>query len=118
MITLRTWNVLLLSALQQEPRDEAWLSTLFAQFNAFVALYRSVLRNVGDSATDSFVIDINHAYLAVKLWLICAFHRGQHQDQGDTPTLIVWNQLWAPFEGLVNGYEKEVRIGVSSVSVR
>lgn len=110
--------MLLLATLLEDPVDERWMSTLFAQFSAFNLVYVTTIRSIVETAPETAVIDINHVYICVKLWLLFACHRGQEQDKGDVPTLTVWNQLWPAFESLVRQYERDARKGISSVRVR
>lgn len=43
--------------------------------------------------------DINHAYISLKLWILMAGHADHYT------ALTTWNELWPPFENLINSLE-------------
>jgi hypothetical protein len=69
------------------------------------------------SLPESAVTDINHAYIAIKLWLLLAQAKASAGDGGTVYSLTVWNELWPPFERLVNMLESEIQSGTPSVRI-
>jgi hypothetical protein len=78
-------------------------------------------------ATEPTTTDINHAYIAIKLWILLARRSSLAESQIDTVTpgplrignvaeIAVWNELWPVFEGLVDRFETDPQTGNLSVS--
>jgi hypothetical protein len=73
----------------------------------------------GISPPESSITDINHAFIAIKLWLMLAqiVSRSDNSDRGDDGgdqwALFVWNELWPPFENLLNILEGEAHTNSS-----
>lgn len=66
---------------------------------------------------EAAITDINHAYISIKVWLIIAQMKASRDGSGcSTEALIVWNELWPPFESLIQFFEAEFRMGLSPVS--
>ncbi|KAH7926319.1 hypothetical protein BV22DRAFT_1063234 [Leucogyrophana mollusca] len=108
---VRAWNILLLASLADPSRKHA--TTLFSQFSAFtLPYYRSLGGYVqaGTTPSESAAVDIEHAYIALKLWLILAQLLSSTSVEASVPqenarvdaTRRVWNELWPPFETLVD----------------
>lgn len=74
------------------------------QFNALRANVHSEAPN-WDLAT----ANINHAYVAIKLWMMVACEIPEQEVEGVsiTSTPWVWNELWPPFEILAFNAEKQ-----------
>lgn len=130
ILSVRTWNVLAFAALSN-PSD-AWASTLFAHFSTFSLSYNICLRPFGSPSSnppEAAQTDINHAYSAVKLWLLLALKKFRLkgvsvnkekdpvvlEDNEDAATRLVWNELWPPFALLVNFFEAEPQTSERSV---
>ncbi|KAG7452502.1 uncharacterized protein BT62DRAFT_879722 [Guyanagaster necrorhizus] len=113
-MTIRAWNVLILSALMDP--SENWITLIYMQLPTFSSAYQTALRGylqAGTSPPESAITDINHAYVAIKLWLILAQKRAVKEEEGCVSAFTVWNELWFPFESLVNVFEAEVQVGLS-----
>ena len=121
---MRTWNILVLAALL-EPSDK-WISILFDQLQPFSSAFSSSLRPYG--LAEPTTTDINHAYIAIKLWLLLARRSSQADSLTDTVAatgtvrigsgaeFTAWNELWPMFEGLANHFETDPQTGNLSVS--
>lgn len=101
---LRWWNFLLLQALTSHEDETREL--LFAHFMQFTIAYGSVLRPAAN-VPDPPASDINHAYISIKQWLLLAQGTGPTSrlpyagvEDTHARTLLVWNELWPPFERL------------------
>ncbi|KAK0459777.1 uncharacterized protein EV420DRAFT_1620288 [Desarmillaria tabescens] len=113
-MTIRAWNMLVLSALMDP--SESWITLMYMQLPTFSSAYQATLREylqAGTSPPESAITDINHAYVAIKLWLMLAQKRAVKEDGGSISAFMVWNELWPPFESLVNVFEAEVQVGLS-----
>ncbi|KIY72162.1 hypothetical protein CYLTODRAFT_367962 [Cylindrobasidium torrendii FP15055 ss-10] len=110
---VRAWNMLLLAALTDP--EERWVNLLYLQLPTFSMLHQHALRANfhGGGAPDSAIADINYAYASIKLWLLIAQKRSAREGDHPTTALMVWNELWPPFEGVVNMFETEVQAGLS-----
>jgi hypothetical protein len=120
-VTLRTWNILALAALSES--SEKWVSILMDQLQSFSSAFSSSVRSHEPTTTD-----INHAYVAIKLWLLLARRSSRAESLVDiaiTPGALrtgsgvefaVWNELWPVFEGLANHFECDPHTGNLSVS--
>ncbi|KAK0483676.1 hypothetical protein IW261DRAFT_1464504 [Armillaria novae-zelandiae] len=114
IMTIRAWNVLILAALMDP--SENWITLMYMQLPTFSSAYQATLRGylqAGTSPPDSAITDINHAYVAIKLWLMLAQKRAAKEEEGSISAFMVWNELWPPFESLVNVFEAEVQVGLS-----
>ncbi|TFK54850.1 hypothetical protein OE88DRAFT_1674178 [Heliocybe sulcata] len=121
-LTVRSWNVLLITALSTDLRTSPRL--LLEHFPAFLLVYHRLLRiYVSDSGTLGLTgADINYAYIAMKLWLLLArkVHLVDREtgDAEETPGTMedvvsrrLWNDLWPPFEHLLTAFEVDTQIG-------
>ncbi|KAG6879986.1 hypothetical protein C0992_008579 [Termitomyces sp. T32_za158] len=76
----------------------------------------NVINRLSDSGTEglaisseSALIDLNYAYIAIKLWILLASKVSESGGVGkDLQTLAVWNELWPPFEGLIDQFELDL----------
>jgi hypothetical protein len=94
---------------------------LFARLSSFSYAYYAVLRPytqsaISSSTVESSTTDINHAFIGMKLWIMLAQKASTINNVGDLNPFSVWNELWPPFEGLIDVFELEARAGQSSVS--
>ena len=55
--------------------------------------------------------DINYAYIAIKLWLLLAQKKSELDASGNVIFASTWNELWPPFEHLVNTLENQFEAG-------
>jgi len=130
-LTVRTWNILAFAALSH-PMD-AWASILFAHFSTFSFAYNGSLRAFGNSGTsppETAQADINHAFSAIKLWLLLALKRFRLkgvspskekdptvlEDNEDAATRMIWNELWPSFALLVDSFEPEARTSLAALT--
>ncbi|KAH7914698.1 hypothetical protein BJ138DRAFT_1143394 [Hygrophoropsis aurantiaca] len=104
---VRTWNIILLAVLSDPSRKHALM--VFSQLPAFLPpYYRCLGTYVQAGATlESAAADIEHAYTGLKLWLLLAQSlsektTGLSGNQDINPTRRIWNELWPPFETLVD----------------
>ncbi|RXW20753.1 hypothetical protein EST38_g5104 [Candolleomyces aberdarensis] len=113
--SLRSWTVLALAALQEEP-SRKWVLILYHHFMSFSHTYLAAMRTYAQSnlSSESAASDINQAYVATKLWLMLAQRVSNMTGAGDGPMLRVWNELWPVFESIIDGLEVEARAGLSS----
>jgi hypothetical protein len=102
--------------------SETWGSILFAQLSTFSLAHYNSLRlyvQLGTNITESATIDINHAFIAIKLWMMLARKMsGQPSEMTidiENAEIAVWNELWPIFESLMNVFEMEAEAGSSSV---
>lgn len=75
-------------------------------------------------------MDINHAYNAIKLWILLALKKFRLQgisvgrekdpvvleDNEDAATRMIWNELWPAFALVVTFFESENRVMETAVS--
>ncbi|KAF9246494.1 hypothetical protein BU15DRAFT_40292 [Melanogaster broomeanus] len=108
-LTLRAWNILLLAALSDPSSKHDTL--LLAQFDRFLSPYIKTLGVYVQAHTpppETAAADIEHAYIALKSWLLL-IHRltpsRQTIDPGGDLTKRIWNELWPPFESLVDLFQ-------------
>lgn len=106
--------------------SDAWASILFAHFSTFSFAYNVSLRGfakAGTSLTETAQADINHAYCAIKLWLMLALKKFRLQglspgkerdpvvleDNEDAATRMIWNELIPPVLLLVDFFDPKAR---------
>ncbi|KAF9454513.1 hypothetical protein P691DRAFT_770412 [Macrolepiota fuliginosa MF-IS2] len=115
--SMRAWNILAIAALSDNANN-FWVTQLFKQLKSFSTMYFSALwpymKSPG-SVPDSATADINQAYLAIKLWLVIARQSEEAHQVGELVYSSVWNELWPPFESIVNVLETEAQTGVSPI---
>jgi hypothetical protein len=93
---------------------------MFDLLSAFSLIHHTVLRaytQTAVNAADSATTDINHAYIAIKLWLLLAQRKSVTDNGGNATALMVWNELWPPFEAMIGILEADVQLGLSMVGV-
>ena len=117
-ITARAWNILALAALM-EPNAN-WSVMLFTQLRNCSYAHRTALRLHGQSggiSVEPSTADVNHAYITIKLWMMLAQKMSVDSQASDVTPFAVWNELWPPFESLLDALESEARTGLSLVSI-
>ncbi|CCM02372.1 uncharacterized protein FIBRA_04467 [Fibroporia radiculosa] len=137
-VPTRTWNVLVIAALQSSHDVSA--SLIFDYFPAFSLAYSSCLEPYKDpqrlaslEAQNSAYIDISGAYASIKLWLLLVRKAANHhrearerlsedrevnmlQDGEILATKTVWNELWPPLDRIMAALEAVAHAGGSSSS--
>ncbi|KAF5380960.1 hypothetical protein D9615_003973 [Tricholomella constricta] len=109
-LKVRSWSILAVAALLET--KENWYTALFAQLPGFSYAHHGALRVYaqGTNPPDYSIIDINHAYIAIKLWILLAYKvSGSSNIERDSQTSSVWNELWPPFEALIHQFEVDTR---------
>ncbi|KIY43409.1 hypothetical protein FISHEDRAFT_10379, partial [Fistulina hepatica ATCC 64428] len=112
--TVRTWNILLLAGLLD--KTESYITLLFAHLSSFAMIHHATLRvylQAGTNPSDAAITDINHAYVAIKLWIMLAMKKSVREETGNEVAMMVWNELWPPFENVVRVFEAQVQSGLS-----
>ncbi|KAH0583846.1 hypothetical protein H2248_009444 [Termitomyces sp. 'cryptogamus'] len=106
-LKVRSWSILAIAALLEQ--KENWHTALFAQLSTFSYAYHGSIRTYSQgiaTSSESAVIDLNYAYIAIKLWILLAYKvSGTGDIVKDSQTLAVWNELWPPFEGFLDQFE-------------
>lgn len=118
-MSVRVWNTLALVALM-EP-SASWPEMIFDQLHSCSYAHRTTLRihvHPGTISLEMTMADINHAYITIKLWMMLAQKVSVNSQASDLASFAVWNELWPPFEGLVDALETEGRAGLSAVSAK
>jgi hypothetical protein len=84
----------------------------------FIHSYTATMRPYvqGNLAPD-IATDLNHAYIAIKVWLMLAHQTSISARAGDACMIRVWNDLWPMFENVLNALEADARAGLSSVCI-
>jgi hypothetical protein len=59
---------------------------------------------------DPATANINHAYIAIKLWILLAGRITADSAERELTTVQVWNALWPPFESLAFNMEKQTHL--------
>ncbi|EAU88627.2 hypothetical protein CC1G_12019 [Coprinopsis cinerea okayama7 len=110
----RSWIVLGIAALQEPNRK--WPAILFQHLSMFIHSYTATMRPYvqGNLAPDIATTDLNHAYIAIKVWLMLAHQTSISARAGDACMIRVWNDLWPMFENVLNALEADARAGLSS----
>lgn len=96
---------------------------LFSHLSSFSYAYHAVLRPYAQpgpnpNTVEPSTADVNHTFIGMKLWIMLAQKAAVANNAGDLNPFSVWNELWPPFEGLIDVFELEVRAGQSLVSSR
>ncbi|KAJ7111596.1 hypothetical protein C8R43DRAFT_935944 [Mycena crocata] len=110
---VRAWNLLVLSVLLDDSGNH--INPIFDLLSAFSTTHHAVLRAYTQSAVnlESATTDINHAYVAIKLWLLLAQRKSFTDNGGNGTALMVWNELWPPFEAMLGVLETDLQLGMS-----
>lgn len=109
---VRSWNLLILAVLLEGKQ----MAPMFDLLAAFSTTHHAVLRAYTQSAispSESATTDINHAYIAIKLWLLLAQRISPTDTGGNATALMVWNELWPPFEAMIGILEADFQMGMS-----
>ncbi|KAM6500500.1 hypothetical protein JOM56_003514 [Amanita muscaria] len=99
---IRAWNVMAIAALQYPDKNQA-ASILFSYLGMFSDIQFLALRpyiHTDPAHWDPATPSINHAYIAIKLWLLLAGRTVAGSTEDELATTRVWNELWPPFETL------------------
>lgn len=112
---VRAWNVVGTAALMHKSDQVAvaMLQHLPAYSLASFAVIRGYLQ-AGTSPSDAAVTDINHAYVGIKIWLLLAKRQADKDEKGTAKVIAVWNELWPPFERLVELFISDMQVEGSS----
>ncbi|KAL1742921.1 hypothetical protein HDZ31DRAFT_42140 [Schizophyllum fasciatum] len=104
-LAIRTWNILVLAALLDT--DERWLAMMSVQLAPFSAVYQALLHTYSalEHPPEGATTDVNHVYVAVKVWLLLAHRKAARDGAGNELELGVWNELWPPFDAMVSMLE-------------
>ncbi|KAG6814363.1 hypothetical protein H0H92_010949 [Tricholoma furcatifolium] len=114
-LKVRSWSILALAALLEKKED--WYSALFGQFSSFSYAYHSSIRGYtqGTSSFETAVVDLNYAYIAVKLWILLAYRvSGSGDVVKDSQAFRIWNELWPPFDSILKQFEVDPGGGLYS----
>ncbi|TFK29961.1 hypothetical protein FA15DRAFT_684259 [Coprinopsis marcescibilis] len=111
---VRSWIVLSIAALKETNRK--WPAILFQHLPSFIHTYTSTMRPYAQCNlnAESATTDLNHAYIAIKIWLMVAKETSAELGLGDGPIIRVWNALWPVFENVLTALESDARAGLSS----
>ncbi|KAK1236541.1 hypothetical protein PQX77_000234 [Marasmius sp. AFHP31] len=107
-MAIRGWSILVLAALIEDSDD--WADLMLSQLGPLSVAHHAALRSYiqpTGAITDSAIADINHAYIAIKIWLILAQRKSAKVGAGNDIALKVWDTLWPPFETLIQTFETE-----------
>ena len=109
---IRAWNMLVMGALKYS--DKKCTTVLLSLLAVFSNIQFNALRAYVHSGSDTpnwdlATANINHAYVAIKLWMMVACEIPEQELEGVpiTSTPWVWNELWPPFEILAFNAEKQ-----------
>ncbi|KAJ6502509.1 hypothetical protein C8R45DRAFT_976826 [Mycena sanguinolenta] len=115
-LAVRSWNLIVLAALLDNSGNQQ-ITPIFDLLSAFSMAHHAVLRAYTQQGAigslDSATTDINHAYIAIKLWLLLAQRKSQTDNGGNATALMVWNELWPPFEAMISVLEADFQLGLS-----
>jgi hypothetical protein len=111
-------------------KSTVFASILCSHFQSFTSIFQTSLRHYvqfGSNPQDFAAADINRAFVAVKLWILVTEmldgftqveKSKEDEQQFDFTTgnhgsvMLIWNELWPPFESLVNLFAVEAQHGV------
>ncbi|KAG1753463.1 hypothetical protein EDB19DRAFT_1903124 [Suillus lakei] len=105
---VRAWNILLLGVLSDS--SDTHIRVLLPQLNVFTAAYYKCLGAYvleGTAPSESAVADVEHAFIALKLWLLLAQMPLANPTRESPSVKVIWNELWPPFEALVNLFKAD-----------
>lgn len=86
------------------------IRVLLPQLNAFTPAYYKCLGTYvleGTTPSESAVADVEHAFIALKLWLLLAQMPLANPTRESPSVKVIWNELWPPFEALVNLFKAD-----------
>ncbi|KAJ7109404.1 hypothetical protein C8R44DRAFT_286771 [Mycena epipterygia] len=110
-LSVRSWNLLVLAVLLDNSGNQ--ILPMFDLLSAFSTTHHGVLGAYTQSAVSPATTDINQAYIAIKLWLLLAQKKSSADDLGNATALMVWNELWPPFEAMISILETDFQLGMS-----
>ncbi|KAG1772712.1 hypothetical protein EDD22DRAFT_947279 [Suillus occidentalis] len=105
---VRAWNILLLGVLSNFA--DTYIRVLLPQLNVFTPAYYRCLGTYvleGTTPSESVVADVEHAFIALKLWLLLAQTPLANPTRESPSVKTIWNELWPPFEALVNLFKAD-----------
>ncbi|KAG2034905.1 hypothetical protein BDR03DRAFT_900655 [Suillus americanus] len=105
---VRAWNILLLGVLSNSA--DTHIRMLLPQLNVFTPAYYRCLGTYvleGTTPSESAVADVEHAFIALKLWLLLAQMPLANLTRDSPSVKAIWNELWPPFEALVNLFKAD-----------
>ncbi|KAF9464728.1 hypothetical protein BDZ94DRAFT_1255766 [Collybia nuda] len=113
-LSIRAWNIIVLTALLET--TENWCSLLFPHLSSFSYAYHAVLQPYAQSGQppnthETSTADVNHAFIGLKLWMLLSRKASGINDTDNLNSSSVWNELWPPFEGLIDVFEPGIRAG-------
>lgn len=122
-MAVRAWNLVVLSAALYPSNGPAQM--LMEYLPNFAAYYSRCLRPYSqmDTAPQELLhVDMNRAYASIRLWLVLCRKAATKDDQSDgTPdkethsSRVVWNELWPPFETVVQSLPMDTQTGSQAV---
>jgi hypothetical protein len=86
------------------------IQVLLPQLNVFTPAYYRCLGTYvleGTMPSESAVVDVEHAFIALKLWLLLAQMPLANLTRESYSVKAIWNELWPPFEALVNLFQAD-----------
>ncbi|KAG0707722.1 hypothetical protein DFH29DRAFT_594927 [Suillus ampliporus] len=105
---VRAWNILLLGVLSDSA--DTHIRVLLEQLNVFTPAYYKCLGTYvheGTTPSESAVADVEHAFIALKLWLLLAQMPLVNSTRESPSVKVIWNELWPPFEALVDLFKAD-----------
>lgn len=86
------------------------IRALLLHLNVFASAYYKCLGayvHGGTTLPESAVADVEHAFIAIKLWLLLAQTLLVNATQASLDAKVIWNELWPPLEVLVNRFKTD-----------
>jgi len=121
-IPLRTWNLVLLSALLSSSKKPT--VSLLAYFPSFTLVYYRTLSSFQrpeQHSQDAGHVEVSRAYMSMKLWLLACRKATQQDDvvrlqtggyeKESATSLMIWNELWPPYERVIAALESDTQAG-------
>ncbi|KAG1782540.1 hypothetical protein EV702DRAFT_387062 [Suillus placidus] len=105
---VRAWNILLLGVLSDSA--DTHIRVLLPQLNVFTSAYYKCLGTYvleGTTPSESAVADVEHAFIALKLWLLLAQMPLANPMRESPSVKVIWNELWPPLEALANLFKAD-----------
>ncbi|KAJ7632645.1 hypothetical protein FB45DRAFT_913016 [Roridomyces roridus] len=109
-LNVRGWSIIVLAALMDGASNP--INSLLELLPAFSTTHHAVLRAYTQSplnTLESATADLNHAYIAIKLWLLLS----SAGDADNSVSLMVWNELWPSLGAMIEVLEAEYQSGTS-----
>ncbi|KAF7294902.1 hypothetical protein MIND_01028100 [Mycena indigotica] len=110
---MRSWNLMVLAVLLDS--SDQHVRPMFEIFEPLASLHHNILRPYSQSSAglEAATADINHAYIAIKLWLLLAQKRATSDEGSNATFFMVWNELWPPLEAMMTTLEGDLHLGLS-----